>query len=220
MLDLQALVHRTVDGDLAAWGELQAAVEPTILAIARRHRELRQRGLAALPDDLAEIVAATLERLARGEFQNLRDFVARQRQADGPQTQSFDAWLYGAVDFAVRDHLRKRFGRAPKLRADAAPRAQPSKRDLQSQAGRLDGGVERSFLHTLGMTAKLTAAEIFKYVEATFTAEEALALRLYYREDCSWEEIATRLTLPDAGAAERLVRRLNARLRYHFVEGA
>jgi DNA-directed RNA polymerase specialized sigma24 family protein len=121
------------------------------------------------------------------------------------------------VDFVIREHLRKRFGRAPRLSDPAAPK-QPSKRDLQTQAGRLDDEhIERSFMRTLGMTAKLTAAEIFAHVARDFAPKEAEAIHMYYAQDRSFEEIAQELGLASAKDADKLVRKLNARLRYRFL---
>lgn len=216
MSDLNQLVQRTVAGEAAAWAELQVAVVPTVQAITRAHRGMRSKGLAAQPDDVAEVVTVTLERLARDDFQNLRRFYERSEQAGQPD--SFDAWLYGTVDFVVREHLRRRFGRAPKQEAKAE-RPQPSKRDLQSHAGRLDddGALDRMLLSQLGMTMRLTAAQIFAHIERDFTPDEARALRMYFSDDAGFEEIAKALALADAKAAERLIRRLNARLRYRFL---
>jgi hypothetical protein len=217
MDDLEQLVRRTVAGDRDAWQALQAALDPMIETIARRHSELRGKGLAALPDDVAEVKLASLERLARADFQNLKRFLDR-RAADPEPSDSFDAWVYGAVDFAIREHLRKRYGRAPKLAASESPSRQLSKRELHSQAVRLDDlEIERSFLNTIGMTARLTVAQIFKHIDHDFTADEARVMHLYYEEDRGFDEIARLLGLTDDKSVERMVRRLNGRLRYRFA---
>jgi hypothetical protein len=214
MTDLK-LVRGTLAGEPSAWPALQAALLPTVQAIARGHRSMRAKGLAMQPDDVAEVVASTFERLARDDFQNLRRFLERSEQSEG--ADSFDSWLYGAVDFVVREHLRRRFGRAP--RRDATPqRPQPSKRDLQSHAGRLeDGELDRMLLSQVGMTTRLTAAQIFAHIERDFAPAEAQALRMYFQQDASFDEVAQALSLADAREAERLIRRLNARLRYRFL---
>jgi DNA-directed RNA polymerase specialized sigma24 family protein len=213
MAELDELVRQTVAGEAGAWPALQAAVQPTIAAIARSHRSLRAKGLASLPDDVAEVTTATLERLARTDFQNLRRYCERADSSGG----SFDTWLYGIVDFVIRDHLRQRYGRAPKAELE---RPQPSKRDLQSQAGRLDGdGLDRLLLSQVGMTMQLTVTQIFDYIERHFAPDETRALRMYFREDASLGEIAHALGLPDAKAADKLIRRCNARLRYRFLAG-
>jgi DNA-directed RNA polymerase specialized sigma24 family protein len=219
MGDVEQDVAKVIAGDAHAWSALQARIEPEVNAMARRHPSMRAKGLATREDDVAEVVVATLERLARDNFKNLRRFAEQNKTA--PDSTSFDSWLYGATDFVIREHLRKRFGRAPKNLAPTQP--QPSKRDLQSLAGRLygengDNSVpERSFIQTVSMTVKLTVAQIFEHIDQTFSAEEARALRMYYCEDRSFSEIASALTLEDDKSADRLLRRLNARLRYHFA---
>ena len=220
MQAIDALVLRIVRGEPEQWPALQSAIQPTIVAIARSHAQLRKRALATLEDELADVVAATLERLARDDFKNLRRF-AEQPVVAVAGSRSFDTWLYGAVEFAVRDHLRKRYGRAPKEEREPQ-RVRPSRRDLQSHAGRLEdvGESDRSLLHTLQMTAKLTAGEIFSFASAHFTAAELRALELYYLEQQTFEELASSLALRDAREADRLIRRLNARLRHRFVTDA
>jgi DNA-directed RNA polymerase specialized sigma24 family protein len=127
--------------------------------------------------------------------------------------------LYGAVDYAIRDHLRARYGRAPTLDTDGAlPR--PSKRELHSAADALDPERQKFAVERmLGVTTHLTVLEIFAYVEAAFKAEEVRALRLHDVEDRSLSELAAALGLVDEAAAERLLRRLKARLRKRFAGG-
>lgn len=220
-LDIDTLLRRTLAGEREAWRELQAALEPTVLAIAKRHPDLRSRGLANAPDDLREITVTSFERLARDDFRNLRRFQERSTLSAKPGND-FDAWVYGAVEFVIREHLRRRFGRAPKAPASEAQRPRPSKRDLQSHAGRIDVETEgkRSLVETVGMTTRMTAAQIFAYIDGSFAPDEARALRLYYHGDLSFAEIARELGLDDESSAARLVRRLNARLRYHFTNEA
>ncbi|HET6335998.1 MAG TPA: hypothetical protein VFG30_22380 [Polyangiales bacterium] len=217
MAQLEALLHRTLVGDRDAWQQLQAALEPTILAIARRNPALRRKGLAASDDDLREITVSSFERFARQDFRNLRRFVERASQSPEAGT-SFDNWVYGAVEFVIREHLRQRFGAAPQYAAADAARPQPSKRDLNSQAARLyDHEDQRALMQTLRVTTKLTAMQIMEHIAKEFTADEAAAVRLYYVEEQDFEEIAGALGLGDAKVAERLIRRLNARLRYRFL---
>jgi hypothetical protein len=216
MTEIAELVRRSSVGEAGAWAELQARIEPEITAIARRHPSLRNKGLASKVDDIAEVVVATLERLARDDFKNLKRFLEQQQEGT-PMT--FDSWLYGAVDFVIREHVRRRFGRAPKVDADTPASVRPSKRELQSHAARLDDiPPERSFLSTMGMTARLTVAEIFEHIARDFTPSEVVAMRMYYREDRSFAEIAAALQFEDPEQAERLVRKLNARLRYRFSQ--
>jgi RNA polymerase sigma factor (sigma-70 family) len=208
------LVRKTIDGDVAAWTALQSVLDPVISRIARRHQNLRRKGLADQVDDIADVRASALERLKNNEFHNLRSFMERHAEA---QAESFDSWLYGVVDYAIRDHLRQRFGRAPKLPAALGGGVQPSKRDLGSRAGRLDDEPERALLTAAGVTTHLAIAEILAFIGENFSADEATAIRLHYLESRSYEEIASSLGLRDSKQAEQLIRRLNARLRYRFA---
>jgi len=216
--DIKSRVRSIVQGDLNAWRELQAELDPIILRMARSHRSLRSKGLADQPDDLSDVRTAALERMAHSDFRNLRHFIERDASADNPE--SFESWLYGVVDFTIRDHLRKRFGRAPKVSSADSGAVQPSKRDLQSRAGRLDDEPERALLTAVGMTTRLTVAEVMAFVASSFSAQEAHAIRLFYLEGRGHDDIARELALPDPKQAEQLIRRLNARLRYRFASDA
>ena len=210
-----ALIRATVAGDKQAWQALVTAIAPRIEAIARSHEGLRSRGLAAQPDDVSEVVTAALERLAANEYRTLTRY--REQQRTAPESgQSFDSWLYGAVDFTIREHLRKRYGRAPAAGSKSG-KPRPSKREFGTQAGRLDDEhLDRSFIHTLGVTTKITARQIFAYVDSTFSKDEARAMQMYYKQESSLVEIAEALDLENEQAAHKLIRKLNARLRYKF----
>jgi DNA-directed RNA polymerase specialized sigma24 family protein len=214
-MELEALLRRTVGNDVDAWRELLEQVTPSIQAITRSHEAMRGRGLADRSDDLSEVTLAVIGRLARDDYKNLKRYLA---QCEGEQPQSFDSWLYGTVDFAIRDHLRKRFGRAPKLVA-APTRPLPSKRDLNTQAEEFDEGLMRvSIQRSLGVTTALDLAHILAYVAAHFSGDEVRALQLHYAEDKSLAEIAAALGLPDEASAQKLLRRLTARLRHRFAK--
>lgn len=214
MSRLDSLVQRTVTGDQGAWRELQIAVEPTIIAIAKRNPALRRKGLASSLDAQREIAVATLERFARDDFHNLRRFLEGPQNPESTAARDFDPWLYHAVQLEAQEYLRKLYGRAPKAAANGASRPRASKRDVNSQAGRIDDPANQSaLLATLGMTTKLTVAEVFAHVDQTFEPEEAEALRLFYLQDLGFEDIAQHFKLDDVASAKRLIRRLNARLR-------
>lgn len=186
-----------------------------ITRIARRHRDMRRKRLAEQVDDVFEVRTAALERLATNNFHNLRTFL--ERSADTLRPESFETWLYGVVDFAIRDHLRKRFGRAPKISAAQGGPVQPSKLDLQSHAGRIDDEPVRDLLSVVGVTTRLTVAEVLTFITKTFSPDEVQAVKLYYMEGRGYEEIASELALDEPRQAEQLIRRLNARLRYRFM---
>jgi DNA-directed RNA polymerase specialized sigma24 family protein len=214
--ELVGLVREVLLGQTGAWPLLVGTITPQIVAIVRSHPSMREKKLAGLEDDVSEVTTSSLERLARDDFKNLQRFIARHATADRESAPSFASWLYGNVDFAIRDHLRKRFGRAP--RADDTGQRRPSRRDLGTLAGRLDEEpLDRAFVSTLGATKRITVAAIFEYAAKHFEPADAEALRLFYLEDKSSAEIAQLLGLPDERAADKLIRKLNARLRYHFA---
>jgi hypothetical protein len=69
----------------------------------------------------------------------------------------------------------------------------------------------------MGVTARMTVAEIFRYVATSFSPEEAKAVQLYFAQGCGYNELARELALGEPKQAEQLIRRLNARLRYRFM---
>lgn len=210
---LHRRLHAALAGDRAAWAHLMVAWGPTLYGMARAHVGLRVKKLLG-DDDVAEVVTATFERLQRRDFASLRRYLEQlEHPGDEAKPRSLDAWLYGALDFAVRAHLRARYGSAP--RTDAAwPRL--SRRDLGTNAARLPAEDQLAAAWAKSLTTQLTLAEIWGVVEREFAAHELEAVRLHYLEDASFSEIAARLGLADAAAAERLIRRLNARLRHRF----
>ncbi len=217
MHTFEQLARSAIHGDKDAWARLQLEALPRIEAFLRGHKSMRSRGLHLLPDDVQEVKTTTLERLARNDFQNLRRYV-EQLERSAQAAQGFESWLYGAVDFTIREHLRRRYGRASKVRHSEAGVPLPSKRDANTYAGSLsDASVPRAMAQTLGITTNLTAAEIMAYVAATFTPMEAAAVRMHYLEDRDFDQIATALQMESSKEAEKLVRRLNARLRYRFA---
>lgn len=215
-MDMDRTITAVVQGDRDAWSALIRELGPGLRAMAARHRSMRGKGQAT-DDDVSEVVTATLERLRRDDFRNLRLYLG-QVEALGPgAAQGFESWVYGALDYAVRDYLRSRHGRAPR-RSHSATRLMLSKRDLGTLAGRFPTGQEPALPHALqGVTTRLTLAQIAEVVGQEFSGQERQAFELYYGKDAGFERIAGKLGLENAKAAERLIRRLNARLRHRFV---
>lgn len=217
---MEQLACAVVKGEAGAWLALQQAILPLVVGILRTHRSMRRRGLHLIADDVQEVTTATLERLSRADYRNLRRYVEQLERA-AQTVQSFDSWLYGAVDYAIRDHLRLRYGRAPKRSEDDERAPCPSKRDVNTNASGLSDLIEQKQLaQTMGITKNITAAEIFAYALHHFAGHELQALHLHYVEDCDFDVIARALSLPDANEAQKLIRRLNARLRHRFDRGA
>ena len=213
-----SIIRDAVAGDVHAWQQLIESVAQQLSTLARANRSLRAKGLVN-QDDVNEVVTLTLERLRKNNFRNLRQFLEQCDRAETEAGRSFDAWLYGAVNLTVREHMRQRYGRAPARSsepANAPERVLLSKRDVGSTAGRLTELDEQSGQVLPEITTRLTLAEILTAIQEDFSAEEALAVRMYYGEELSYSELAGRLELVSADAAEKLIRRLKARLRYRF----
>jgi hypothetical protein len=205
-----------VAGESSAWQALQRAVIPQLARIARSHDSMRSRGLHTAVDDVNEVTTSTLERLASNDFRNLRSYLRQRDSAENQRPQTFDSWMYGAADYAIREHLRRRFGRRPAGgQADQRPR--PSKRELNTHAADVDGLVQESSLgRALGITSALLMVKIVAYAEANFLPQEIQAFRLYLA-GTDLAQIAETCQLESAEAAAKLVRKLNARLRYKFA---
>jgi DNA-directed RNA polymerase specialized sigma24 family protein len=210
-------IAAAIAGDEAAWHSFLQHVVPRIEAIARTHSGLRSRGLAQKPDDLADIVAACLERFARNDKQNLARYLEQRAAVASVRAPTFDSWLYGAVDFSVRDHLRRRFGRAPNESLRSSGRALPNKRDLGSGAAPIEGDRLRdSVARLFGVTTRLTLAQIVTYLATNLTSIEAQALQLHFVREKSFAEIAAELEIENSVEAERMIRRVIARMRHRF----
>jgi DNA-directed RNA polymerase specialized sigma24 family protein len=219
------LVLGVVHGDRAAWFQLTLFLEQWVNEHVPRHWRMRKARLASSADDVRDVFLETLERIDRDDFRALRTYLERKsnalpdvRVAAEDDEITFVAWLAALVDFAIRDHVRKRYGRASEKRTndrDPVPPRAPSKRSLQSwavhpsdsQSGRFGGA-------NPGLSRLLTARSILSYAAETFAPQE---LRFFerYLDQASFEELAQEFSLAPAEARDR-VRRLKERLRARF----
>jgi hypothetical protein len=209
--DLALLVSRVVAADGEAWLQLQERVVPMIERWASSHRGLRRRNLHRSADDIREVMVATLERLCANDFANLRMFISA---AAARTDSSFQAWLYGTVDFAVRAHLRARYGRVGGRKTGEV--VGPNKRDVNTLASRFDE--EAALRSRTAVTLRVTMQEIMGYVDAHFAPLEARAMRMYVEDSASYEQLSRELPLANAREAERMIRRLKQRLRDRFKD--
>jgi DNA-directed RNA polymerase specialized sigma24 family protein len=219
------LVLGVVHGDRAAWFQLTLFIEKWVHEHVPRHWRMRRARLASSADDVRDVFLETLERIDRDDFRALRLYLKRKmketpnvRAASSDDEITFVAWLAALVDFAIRDHVRRRYGRVSAKRTTdedpAAPRT-PSKRSLQSwavhpsdsQSGHFGGA-------NPGLSRLLTARSILSYAGETFAPHE---LRFFerYLDHASFEELADEFSLTAAQARDQ-VRRLKERLRAHF----
>jgi hypothetical protein len=227
----------------AAWKRLLVSFAPHVEAWAKKSRVLRRAGLAT-EDDARAVLVATFARLQKNDFDNLRSWLARRAaHEEGDERAETDAierlvrlakeddadeaardaagddaegtplrgWLANVVRFVIKDHVKHRLGWA----APAAG-APASKRDLETNADRIDDAVdawERPPVTDLVALRRLLE-EIRGYVE-TFPAPMRAALDMWM-QDASYGEIAARLGLESEDAGRALARAAQARLRERF----
>jgi hypothetical protein len=186
-----------------------------------------------------DVLLAALERVERDDFRALHQYLERKQRevpdvrvvtSEGLAALSFARWLAGLVDFAIRDHVRTRYGRAParRSRAHAAlsagqayePTALPvfTKRSLHSWAvhpTETESGQYGST--TAGISRLLTARSILRYASEVFDPRE---LRFFerYLEHGTFDELAQEFALAGPELARAEVRRLKERLRARFRE--
>jgi hypothetical protein len=204
-----------IAGRPGAWQAFQTALAPQLERWARAHRAFRRRKLADSIDDVRDVMVATLVRLSADEFRNLRRF----RDAHpGCSERDLSAWLYGSFDYALREHLRARFGRLTR-RGELQPGHEgPSKRDFHTLAQRLE--VEPAHEHGSGATTGIAAREVEAFVTQHFSAREAQVLRAYLADDACFGALADEFSLGGREDAQRFVRKLKERLRAHFKRNA
>ena len=224
----------------AAWRELLVAVSPHVEKWASQSRLLRRWRLTS-PDEAREVLVLSIERLMRGDYTNLRAFLARPDQ--GPERARADAdsiaelsqlldiadeheqhaddvvgtplraWLKRLVDFAIRDHLYARLGRADSKRAAEGR----TKRDAHTDAKPIETGDIGAMRPPMtdALTLRKIAQQVEAYAEERLSPEQWRAVRMR-RDDASFEEIAAELALSSAEDARKLVRSGIERLRSHF----
>jgi hypothetical protein len=220
------LVLGVVHGDRTAWFELTLHIEAFVEPHVPRHWRMRKARIARSEDDVRDVLLATLERIDRDDFRSLRDYLQR-KQEEVPDVRdatrnaiTFASWLAGLVEFAVRDHVRKRYGRAPSARGLPMEAQQPvlTKRSLHSWAvhpTETQSGLYGSAAP--GLSRLLTARSVLRYASEVFDARE---LRFFerYLEHASFDELAQEFALASPELARAEARRLKERLRARFRE--
>lgn len=198
---LEPLVARTLAGELRAWGEFWALVDPTVESIAGRFRCSSRLG--AREDERRNVVVRVMERLREGGFSRLRSFHSVLLRRDG----SFRAWLAvmtqrSALNYA-RDHAENL--------GESASESHRRWVTLLPLPDTLDDDLPVSTRAV--QTAE--AARIQAYIEAAIPPAPRTALRLWLLGHAH-AEIAEALGLASAHDADLLVRTTLMHLRRRF----
>jgi hypothetical protein len=138
--------------------------------------------------------------------------------ADAPAAAAGDtplrAWLLSQLTWAIKDHVRQRYGWAQRSATGSSPG--PSKRDVNTNASPLDAAPEAGARPPL--TDYLTLSRLLREIEgyaAGFPAPMKRALDLWL-EDRDFAEIAAGVPAASPEEARALVRAAQARLRERF----
>lgn len=205
---MQELLIAVIAGDEAAWHRLCLDILPTLEGIARKRRitgELSER-----EDECDTMVAAMLAALQADDWRRLRAYLASCEQH---REGSFRRWLGTVAANIAHDYVRAHpeYLRPPAGQAGSQEsgefwvRHEPMP-DSCAEPPPSSGGPDAA--------EAAMALRILKRASALPPDQrEALWLRLADQDD---ETIARRLSLPDARAADRLVRSAMGRLRRQF----
>ena len=223
----RALRRCHLDGE----DDARAVMVAVLARLARRDFENLRRFLGHQPLDPVDVEEAELvESLARLTGCDGRETVPPAvaplddaGAGDGPEDARVGTplrgWLVSLTRFVAKDHVKQRLGwnlAAAGERLETAPGPQRSKRDLSTDAERLDQVAEAGARPPItdAMTMRTILIEIRAYV-ATLPAAMRSALELWL-DDHDFAEIAARVGLDDAARARALVRAGQARLRDRF----
>jgi DNA-directed RNA polymerase specialized sigma24 family protein len=194
--ELEQLARRSVAGDRRGWHGFWCAVDPFFDSVAGRWRLTGV--LAAREDERRNIVVRALGLLHEDGFRRLRDLLALLEERAGSPRAWLSVFAANTAVSYVRAH-------GDNLAAgDAAPRWAtflPLTEEIQEH-------LPASLRAHAAAEARLLAARAAERLREDQRQAVALWLTAH-----SFAEIAAALGLPDAGAAERLVRAAVALLR-------
>lgn len=220
--ELRALAMSVLRGDDAAWRKFWLGLTPAMDEWARSPRFL---GRITQDEDVRQdIVLSVWEKLQQSDYRKLRAYFQRYGgDSDGRDNERFRSWLWRVCKNIGIDHMRKvpEFVRNRRLRPgqDRALPARSSSHAPQKSSAEMYWHVFET-LHSEALvgrdpvTAETLVHRMLEFVDQVIPARQTLAVQLADEEGLPPDEIARRLGLPSAGAAERAVARSRDRLRY------
>ncbi len=187
----EASIAEVVHGAPGAWQRFFGACATRVDRIARSSRSM---GSFARSDDACrDVIARVFERMRRDDHRALRLYLAWQERNP---SKRFDDWLTIVTTNVIRDYVSERLG-SP-LELDELPADAPG------------------LLVLPHVTTRETARQLVEYARTALPATQCASL-IAWLEGHDFAEIAARGGLPDARAAEKVVRAALARLRRHVA---
>jgi len=206
LASLVGYVPRVVRGDVSAWQELVAQLEPHLLQLLRRSRALGP--MRQNVDDCRAVMISVLERLQKDDYRGLRLF---QLWADANPKKDFGDWIRIVTTNLARDHVSARLG----VPARTADKPALNKRMLNTLASLLPDHDDHRLAFRPSMTHLQLARELLEYAERSLDPAQFLALRRWL-DGASFDELAAELGLATPRDADKVVRAALARLRRQF----
>jgi len=206
-LDLELLVANAAGGDETAWQRLWAEVSPRLDAMIRRPQFLARIG--EREDDRRDIIVEVMARLRDRQSRRLRVYLEAKKNSPD---MTFMPWLNVVAKRVAIDHLRRSPDYQDRRREKDA--SAPG-RWIKAVTLKSDNAADRP-----PMTLRGTAHQLLLHARRHLPEDQQRALEMWAQGD-DHQEIADALGLPDASAANRMVRAALERLRRHFRdEGA
>ncbi len=198
------ILRLVLKGDELAWTAFFSSYGPVVERIARASRSMGSYRRSV--DDVRNVMAHVFERLRRDDFRALRTFPAWREKNPG---KSFPDWLTIVTVNVVRNYVSSKIGATT---TDGAS----LKQLVNTLAGAIDGDGPIVLPH---ITTKETAHRILEFARDKLAGDQ-LAVLVGWLEGASFDETARTMGLPDAKAAERVLRAALARLRRQFADQA
>jgi DNA-directed RNA polymerase specialized sigma24 family protein len=197
------IVTQVLRGDSAAWMTLFAKYGPIITTITRTNRSMGS--YRSSEDDVRNVMAQVFERLRRDDYRALRTFSPWR---DKNATKTFNDWITIVTVNVIRNYITAKLG-APRVDKTSA------KQLVNTFARTLNLDGDEPIVKPK-MTDRETANQILAYAR-DHLAEDQFAALAGWLEGTSFAELAKELGLPDARAADKLLRSALAKLRRQFA---
>jgi uncharacterized protein (DUF2267 family) len=203
--DPLALIADVIAGRADAWPKLVEHLFPQLEAIVGRSRHMGP--LRGSLDHRRNATTHVLDKLSRNECNALK-LLGEWLEANPLKT--FDDWLRIVVANGIRDYVTSQLG-------SPVPEGAVNKRMLHTLAQALPDDDQGRGARP-AVTDQQTARAILEYAEEHLSDEQMRALAAWLHLG-DFAAVSAAAGIPDAAAAEKLVRSALAKLRRQFADG-